>query len=230
MCAGLAQCGFPPDTNNVLASNRLWRMSKSEWLRTVRECFETPDRSHLTRATVAFDFRQVAGSLDIVPELVSIMRQTPRHPDFVRALARTAAGYRPPLGFRGTIVPAKDKEAPDGTIDIKRGGMLPVVNIARFYALSSQVTISATLDRLVAVEDLGVLKHEEATALAEAFSVAWRVRLEHQGEQVSTGVAPDNYVNPDRLPVLTRSLLREALRTIAQAQERLSVYLRPGIG
>lgn len=99
VCDGLVRCGLARDPNDVLASNALWRMTESAWLETVRACFETPDRSHLIRATVAFDFRHVAGGLDIAPELVAILRETPRHPDFVRVLARTATDYRPRSAF-----------------------------------------------------------------------------------------------------------------------------------
>ena len=66
---GLARCGIGVDNNGVLAGNRLWRMSKSDWLRTFDECLDEPDESHLIRATVAFDFRPAAGGLAIAAEL-----------------------------------------------------------------------------------------------------------------------------------------------------------------
>ena len=58
---GLATCGIGVDNNGVLAGNRLWRMSKTGWLRTFDECLSEPDESHLIRATVAFDFRPSGG-------------------------------------------------------------------------------------------------------------------------------------------------------------------------
>ena len=60
---GLARCGIGVDNNGVLARDRLWRMSKSDWLRTFDECLSEPDESHLIRATVSFDFRSAAGGL-----------------------------------------------------------------------------------------------------------------------------------------------------------------------
>jgi CBS domain-containing protein len=227
--AGLERCGFPVDANSVLATDRRWRMSESAWERTLDDCFAKPDRSRLIRATVALDFRHVAGGLDVVPPLVARLREGRRHPDFVRRLARTATDFKPPLGFRGALVTGRDGDTPEGTFDVKRGGMLPIVNLARFFALSNEVTISATLDRLVAVEELGGLERETSTFLREAFLVVWRVRLEHHAAQLEAGLAPDNYVDPTGLAPLLRQELREAFRGVAAAQKRLGVYVPTGI-
>src|SRR5438034_4746300 len=81
--AGLARCGLGADAADVLARNAEWRMSEGEWIRIFEECFEHPDRSHLVRAAVSFDFRHVAGGLEIVPPLVERIRSTPKHPDFI---------------------------------------------------------------------------------------------------------------------------------------------------
>ena len=62
----LARCGFGADNAEVLARNRVWRLSQSEWVRVFHNCLERPDRSHLVRAAVAFDFRHVVGGLEIV--------------------------------------------------------------------------------------------------------------------------------------------------------------------
>jgi CBS domain-containing protein len=226
--AGLKRCGFSADVNNVLADAKLWRMTLPAWEKTIAACFTSPDRSHLIRATVALDFRQIAGGLEVVEPLVSVLRDGHNHPDFLRRLARTATDFKPPLGFRGAFA-TKPKEGPPGTVDIKRGGMLPIVNLARFHALKSEVTISATLDRLVAVEEIGALPPEEATALREAFRSTWRIRLSHHAARIATGVEPDNYVDPAALAPLEREELREAFRAIVRAQKRLDVYVPSGI-
>jgi len=225
---GLARCGFGPDNNEVLAANRLWRMSASEWLRVFEGCFASPDRSHLIRATVAFDFRHVGGGLEIVPPLVSVLRGAKDHPDFIRRLARTATDFRPPLGFRGSLVLERNGEG-SGRLDIKRGGVIPVVNLARFFALSNGITISSTLDRLVAAEEVGAVETETAAALRESFVVFARVRLQHHAAQIEAGLEPDNLIDPSQLPPLTRRELREAFRVIAQTQKRLNVYVPMGL-
>jgi CBS domain-containing protein len=218
--AGLARCGFGADQAEVLARNREWRMSQSEWLRVFADCFAVPDRSHLVRAAVSFDFRHVAGGLEIAPPLVELLREAPRHPDFLGRLARTATDLRPPLGLRRRL---------RGTLDIKRSGVVPIANLARFHALANGVTISRTLDRLAAVEELGALPPQTGKALREAFGIVSKVRLEHHAAQIEAGVPPDNLIDPDGLPPLARLDLQEALRAIADAQKQLGHYVPMGL-
>jgi CBS domain-containing protein len=226
--AGLTRCGFEPDANSVLASAPLWRLPDSTWREVFRDCFESPDRSHLIRATVVFDFRHGAGGLEIVRPLVQILRDAPRHADFIRQLARTATDFKPPLGFRGSLVVQREGDE-IGKLDIKRGGVLPIANLARFHAVAHGITISSTVGRLVAAEETGVLESGTAQALRESFDVLQRIRLEHHAARLEAGARPDNLIDPDELPQPARRDLREAFRSIAQAQKRLGVYVPAGI-
>jgi CBS domain-containing protein len=222
--AGLARCGFGADNAEVLARNPTWRMSAGRWREVLEECLEHPDRSHLVRAAVSFDFRHVGGGLEIVSPLVEVLRRARDHPDFVRRLARTVTDWPVQLGRRGRL--ATDR---DGKIDIKRGAVLPIANLARLHAIAAGITISGTLDRLAAAQDTGNLDAEQATALREAFAVVMRVRLEHHAVCLRAGTSPDNRVDPDALPPLQRATLREALREVAAQQKRLSVNVPLGI-
>jgi CBS domain-containing protein len=219
---GLVRCGFALDPNGVVASNELWRMPARRWAEVFGECLETPDRSHLIRANVAFDFRQIAGALEATPALVAVLREAKDHPDLLRRLARSATDFKPPLGFRGSLANGKG-------LDLKKGGTIPIANLARFYALSNGITISGTIARLEAVRAAGALEAETAAALQEAFEVLMRIRLENHAAQLEAGAEPTNTVAPASLPPLSRVQLREAFRAIAHAQKLLSVYVPLGI-
>lgn len=220
---GLERCGLGEDNAEVLARNPLWRMPIGRWADVFRACLDFPDSSHLVRASVAFDFRQVAGSLDVVAPLTEIVREARHHRPFIARLARTATDCTIPLGRRGRL--ALDR---DGRIDLKTGGALPIANIARLHALAAGITISGTVDRLVAAEETGRLDGETAAALREAFAAVSRIRLEHHAACAAAGQPADNRIDPHVLPPLRRLGLREALRAVAAAQRRLSIYLPLG--
>jgi CBS domain-containing protein len=222
--AALARSGMGEDHAEVLARDPRWRMSQSAWKAVFEQCLEQPDRSHLVRAAVSFDFRDVGGGLDIVPPLAAVVRDARRHPDFLARLARTATDWKVALGRRGRVETDRD-----GRIDLKVGGALPIANLARFHALSHGITISGTVDRLVAAEETGGLDRETAVSLREAFETVSRIRLEHHAACLADGRPPDNRVDPGSLPPLRRAGLREALRAVAAAQRRLSVYARQGL-
>jgi CBS domain-containing protein len=221
--AGLARCGIGVDNNGVLAGKRLWRMSKADWLRTFDEVLRIPDESHLIRATVAFDFRPAAGGLAIAADLTAKIRAARAHPDFMRLMARTAVGYPVALGFRGQLAVGRDGDPP-GRIDLKRGAIIPLVNLVRFHALANGVTISNTLDRIEAVAQIGGLERGVADGLSEAFTVIAGVRFEHHASLIAAGAAPDNLVDPDELRPIARADLRAALSEVRRAQKQLGAW------
>ena len=226
--AGLARCGFGIDAGDVLARDHRWRMSASDWIRVFQECLETPGPSQLVRAAVSFDFRHVMGGLEIVPPLVGILQTARQYPDFLRRLARTATDPRPPLDFLGRIS-VRSRDSTRGLIDLKQGGVVPIASLARFHALSNGITISATLDRLVAAEEVGGLERETAEALREAFTIVCNIRLERQAACIQAGETPDNLIDPQQLPPLERASLREAFLAVARAQKQLGRFIPLGL-
>ena len=222
--AGLARCGFGEDNAEVLARNTIWRMSAARWQQVFEACLENPDRSHLVRAAVAFDFRHVWGGLEIVKPLVQIERRANAYPYFIRRLARTATDAKVAVGFRGRI--STDDQ---GHLDIKQGAIIPICNIARFHAISAGVTISSTLARLDAAEAEGQLPADQAATLREAFEFCTRLRLEHQVHQVGAGARPDNTVVPGELAPLAAAQLKTVLRAIHEAQGALARFVPLGI-
>jgi CBS domain-containing protein len=219
---GLARCGIGQDNNGVLAGSRPWRMTKAAWVRTFDECFAQPDESHLIRATVSFDFRAVAGSLAITTELVERIRVARGHPDFMRLMARTACGYPVALGRRGRLA-AGTLDEPPGKLDLKRGAIIPLVNLVRYHALACGVTISPTLDRIEAVASVGQLDRETADALREAFSLVAGLRFEHHARLLAAGQPLDNLIDPGALPPVAAAELQTALQEVRRVQRRVEV-------
>ncbi len=215
---GLERCGIGIDNNGVMAGNPRWRMSKPEWLRTFDEVLTQPDESHLVRATVAFDFRPAAGGLTLVPDLSARIRAAREHPQFMRLLARSAAGFPVALGFRGQL-----STDGDGHLDLKKGAIIPIVNLVRYHAIAAGVTVSPTVYRIEAVAMTGALDADEAQGLSEAFEVITRARFEHHAQLIAAGGPADNLIDPGALTPIARTELREALQVVKRAQKRLAV-------
>ena len=209
---GLDVCGFKADMSGVTRRNPDWRLSASAWQRLFTECLRTPDHSHLMGAAIAFDFRRVAGESAVVPPLLDINRTVPAHPAFLARLASTVTKIRSPLGFLRRLT---------GPVDAKRSGLLPIENLARYYALSNAITISGTLDRLVALDGLGSVDAQTLRSLRAAYTAISDLRLHHHAELLQAGRRPDNAVDTATLPRLTHAVLQEALRVIDGAQKML---------
>ena len=170
---------------------------------------------------MAFDFRPTAGGLSLAAELTARIRGARDHPQFMRLMARSASGFAVALGFRDRLATERGGEHA-GHLDIKKGAIIPLVNLVRYHALASGVTISPTLDRLEAVAGAGGLSAEEYAGLYEAFAVITRVRFQHHAELIAAGRPADNLINPAALGPIAASDLREALQLVKRAQRRVA--------
>ena len=139
-------------------------------------------------------------------------------------MLRLALARKPPTGFLRNIVVEHSGEHA-GRFDIKRGGLLPVVNLARYAALAAEATTTSTVDRLRAGADAGVFDATDAATLEQAFDLFSELRLEHQVPQLAAGGEPDNLIDPRTLNPLTRRYLRDAFRAVASVQRSLDTKL-----
>ena len=105
---------------------------------------------------------------------------------------------------------------------MKHGGITPITNLARTFAVASGVASNRTIDRLRAASSLGALDPDLAVGLEEAFRLLWRIRLRHQVRQLRAGDPADDQVDPRLLGPLTRRSLREAFKLITAGQRLLS--------
>ena len=209
--AGLVRCGFAADPHGVLARTAQWRMSLSKWQATFRDCLQGRDLERMARASVAFDYRQVAGELRVDLALTDIMREAPSHPRFLKGLELLGAKMRPPLGFRQRL---------EGRLDIKKDGLIPIQNLARYHAFSRGITAPTTLERLEAVREACDDDTTCERSLREAFISMSQLQLRHHARLLQVGLTPHNVIDVENLRPLTRVTLQEALREVAAAQKR----------
>src|SRR3954467_11100227 len=119
----------------------------------------------------------------------------PRPTALVARRGRPATDFTPPLGRRGKLITNDD-----GRIDLKKQGIIPIVNLARFHAIAAGITVSATLERLTATEAAGQLSGEASSELREVFELLLGLRVEQQVAQVERGEQPRNMLDPRSLP------------------------------
>jgi CBS domain-containing protein len=142
-------------------------------------------------------------------------------------MLRDALAHRPPIGILRSFAVEHGGER-SGLLDLKRGGVRPIVNLARWAALAAGVRAASTAERLRAAAAVGTLTADDASTLLEAFDVVREVRASHQIAQLEAGEAPDDFIAPDWLSPIARAHLKEAFREVAAVQRGLSNELRIG--
>jgi CBS domain-containing protein len=223
--SGLEAAGLPRCKGNAMAVHPSLRRSVAGWLDQFRSWMADPGIKGSTLTSITFDFRRIAGPLDIETPLNELIRSAPTlYPQFLRHLAHRALDHRPPTGFFGNLVVERHGEH-SGRLDVKRGGIMIVTSLARAWALRAGRTEKRTLDRLRAAVETGQIEEEARTGLEEGFRLLWEVRLEHQAEMVRSGQQPDDFVDPISLGPITRRGLKEAFRIIEREQRGLGLEM-----
>ena len=108
------------------------------------------------------------------------------------ALGEAAGSHGPALGYFGRF-----RRGDDGRVDLKAGGLLPVVTGARVMALRRGVASRATPERLrAAVEVAGGAGEADARHLDDAHGVILKAILEQQILDIARGAKPLVGVSP----------------------------------
>jgi CBS domain-containing protein len=222
--ADLDACGLRSDAQGATAANLRFVRSEESWRHVARGWLEDPTlEKALILTSVLVDSRPVWGIHAGTP-VAEEFCMAPQHPVLLRQLARFSLSYRPPTGFlRGLVVEHSGERR--GRLDIKHGGIIPIVDLARWAAMSAGVTCTSTAERLAVAGEAGTLGAGDAATLREAYDLIVALRVEHQIGQLREGTEPDDYIDPDRFSSLTRSHLREAFRAVAAVQKRVAADL-----
>jgi CBS domain-containing protein len=228
VAAGLERCGIRVDSHGATASDVLFVRSLESWTKVARGWIERPTAEQaLILVSVLVDSRPVWG-VDSGAPVADAFRAASSRPELLHLLARFALSHRPPTGFLRGLVVEHDGEH-RGRLDLKSGGLLPVVDLARWAGMAAGVTSASTLERLRAAGDAGTLPAGDVRTLEDAFELFTELRMEHQVGQLRAGRDPDDHINPDELSALTRSYLKEAFRAVASVQKRISGELSLGV-
>lgn len=211
----LATAGLSADDHGATAQQALFSRTNAEWRAAAKQWLAAPaEHNGAMMTSLLVDGRPIHGDpgLPAVSRVFSDLRE---HPGTMRLLLRESLAYRAKL--RSAWLPSLRHE----TFDIKSHALLPVVNIARWAALSVGSAVLPTTERLVAASGSAMLPAESASTLIEVFDVLQRLRLRHQLGQYRAGEKPTDVLVLKRLSPIDRSVVAQAVREIAGVQRRM---------
>jgi CBS domain-containing protein len=218
----LAACGFPRCSGDVMATNPRWRQPVRVWREYFSGWINRPSEEALLRVSIFFDYRRVAGTLDVDEALGSLVRRAHNQRTFLGRLAKAALQHTPPLGFFRRFLLERDGEHKH-ELDLKLRGTALVVDLARLFALeagSPDVNTVARLHAAGAGSSLGPAQAEELIAAYEFLST---LRLRRQVAQMRQGQPLSNFINPAQLSDLERRQLKDAFDVVTSAQQGVEV-------
>lgn len=216
MQAGLEQFGFVPCPAQMMASNRQWCLSLSEWKVQFSRWLAEPDPRAVMLTTIFFDFRPVIGDASLAEQLrAHIATELPRAGLYLSALAKNACENPPPLGFFRQFMVEKDGEHRTH-FDLKARAMMPLADAARVLWLQHALPEAySTPERFEVLARLEPAQEQLFREAARSYEVLLRYR--------ALAAASGQPLDPEKLSKIDRQLLRSSFQPIHDLQELLQV-------
>ena len=210
----LAAAGLSADSHGSTAHQPLFSRTNADWRAGARQWLADPvEHDGAMMTSLLVDGRPIHGDPGL-PAVIRVFSDLREHPGTMRLLLQESLAWRAKLHSAWGIFARR----PD-TFNIKAHALLPVVNIARWAALSVGSAVLPTTERLRAAAGSAMLPDEAASTLIEVFDVLQRLRLRYQLGQYRAGEQPTDPAGAGRRdPELCAHAGRRVLRHGARAR------------
>jgi len=220
VCDGLNACGYVYCPGDVMAKGQ-WRMAWKDWRRTFNGWMVEPAPKAVMQSSIFFDMRPVAGEFELAHSLhQEVLEQASESTLFRRFLAAESMGNRPALGLFGQFA-REDGDGAARGINLKKRGVIPIVDLARVRALEGAISVVHTEERIRDAAQAAVMNPSDADDLIHALRFIGNIRLRHQVALFDAGQKPNHLVDPEELSGLHRRYLRSAFGIVKTAQRAL---------
>ncbi len=219
----LAQCGFPPCPGEVMVRNPVWSKTLEDYRDDFSRWLAMADDAGTMDIAIFYDAEATAGDAGLLraakQDLIDLM-----HGERLRLarFARAIDTFPTPIGFFNNLVTSK---AEGDALDLKKGGIFPIVHGVRALALEKGLHETATTARIARLAELNVFDSQFARELTQALHYLMTLRLDAQiAEKASTSL-----VKPGELSTMERDLLRDAFQVVKQLRDMLRRHFNLGM-
>lgn len=215
---GLVRCGLPQCPGGVGPAGEDWRRSVTGWREALADVVRYPERKAVMLATHYLDLRTVFGEESLFEPLRrNALIRAGGNSRFMARLREAANRPAPPLGLFGRI--RRPWFGPmAGHVDIKQGGILPLVQIVRCHAVRAGLPQLHTIDRIHGVVREGLLRAETAAELERAYRTLVGLRARFHAEAIEQGQRLANQLPLADMTPDEKADLRRAFRCIRLMQ------------
>jgi len=218
----LNDAGIPYCKGGVMAKNTGWRGNQGQWRARITDWIRRPAPEALLNVDIFYDLKPVYGALRLGEALRNEALAAARgSPPFLRLLAEQTAQIHPAIGMFGRL------RETEGRVDLKLGGLLPLVSAARVMALKRGIAATGTGARLRALGsgDRGPIGADDLGRLLDAQELLLDLILRQQIADLAAGRPPGSRVDAAALGSRDRSRLKAALKHVELLPEMLQDVL-----
>jgi len=219
----LVDMGYPRCDGNIMVSNPFWRKTTKEFEKTLCNWIESTREEDLINLAIFYDALCVSGDKYLLIRLKEHLSKTASASKvFFTFFAKPVLNFATPLGMFANFVVDKNKHKDE--LDIKKGGVFPIVHGVRALSLEKSINKTNTVDRIKDLNNIGVIDKELAGELIESFTFLLSLRLKSGLEKIDSVQEPDNYINPSKLNILEKDLLKDSFKIVDKFKKFVSYH------
>jgi len=223
---GLHACGYVHCPGEMMARTDEWRQPQRRWAEYFRRWTNQPEPKALMLTCVFFDLRLICGRASLLDDLRhDVLQETRDNRIFLAYMVGNALTHRPPLSLFGGISTVKHGEVRDA-VDLKHSGIVPIVDLARIYALAGGHDAVNTHDRLAIAAQSKEISEQSAHDLRDALEFMATLRIRHQAQQIEQNKPADNFLSLSELSNFERGQLKDAFGVVQTLQSVLAQRYR----
>lgn len=212
--------GFDFCPANMMASNKKWCISLSEWKAQFNDWITHPHDEKIMLSTIFFDYDLIYGDKNLVDSMSSsIFNSIDKYEIFLNFLGLNALKNPPPLSFFRQFLVEDSGEHKD-QFDIKARAMMPLVDSARILSLSNNIkNQNNTILRLQKLLELEPQNKDLYISCINAFKILLRFRTEQGLKNNDSG----RFIDLKSLNKNDRLKLKSCFKPIKDIQELIKV-------
>ncbi len=193
-----------------MASKRNLRHNLAGWQDYITTWFERPEPRAILNADIFYDFAAAGGDPSLATALSDFSTRARTARLFLNLMAKAIAEKEDALGWFGRFKTQK------GRIDLKVGGLFPIVAGARVLALRLGCTERSSRERWRVAMEAGILGADDLARLLDAHEMILGLILDQQLADLGNGLPATSQVEVRRLLDLEQDRLKGALQVVRQ--------------
>jgi CBS domain-containing protein len=207
--ATLIGFGYPECEGGIMVSNAYWRKSFWAFKTELYRYMESPRKDDYMHLAIFYDGVAVAGNKTLLQKLKESIYASMEGKDiFMANFAKASLLFETPISFFSNL------KVSDNKLDVKKGGIFPIVQGVRSLALEYHIGETETTKRIHALRNKNVFDESFAGALIEAFDTLLNLRLKEQLYAIDRGEKRDNSIRVNTLNQLETELLKDSFKIV----------------
>ncbi|WP_454648318.1 putative nucleotidyltransferase substrate binding domain-containing protein [Bradyrhizobium liaoningense] len=221
----LESFGFPPCPGDIMVRNPAWSRPLSDYLADLRRWIVLPDQAGHMNVAIIYDAQAIAGDEQLLDDAkTALIDMTRGEQAFMAHFARAVDAFETPIGLFNNLITS---EGTGDALDLKKGGIFPIVHGVRSLALEQGLRETSTDKRISRLCELGVLQADFGRDLKQAFRFLLMLRLD--GQLAASAGASGTLVRPAHLSSMERHLLRDTLQVVKKFREIVGHHFKLGM-